>query len=465
MKPFLAPQAPAIDQSPDAQAIAQAHAQPESDRRLLLFDLALGGHHGSYIRHLLDYWVMAGETDSANSDAKSVGIDIVVSPDFFRVHSDVVEQVHRLSQFDIQLLTITESEAATLAPRNSSWQRLWRNIQEWQLLRHYATKQKSTSALLLYLDTCELPMALGLAAPCPVSGIYFRPTFHYARLASDQHAPSRWQTHWQTHWQTQRQQWLLHRLLHHPQLQTLLCLDPFAAAELAQIPHPAEVAYLPDPVQFRPSPEAALQHLRSRLGIDPHRRVLLLFGALDGRKGIDQLLAAIALLPASQCESLCLLLVGGTSAREQERIRAKSMEVRQTHPIQLIEDYRFVAEAEVPAYFQLADLVLAPYQRHVGMSGILLLAAAAGKPVLSSNYGLMGELVRRHQLGIAVDSTQPWAIAQGLLHSLQTPLEELGDRTQMQQWAAQNSTDAYAATVFRALGLEFEGAIAQGAPV
>ena len=101
------------------------------------------------------------------------------------------------------------------------------------------------------------------------------------------------------------------------------------------------------------------------------------------------------------------------------------------------------------AYFQIADVVLAPYQRHVGMSGILLLAAAANKPVLCSNYGLMGEMVRRYHLGLTVDSSQPQEIAKGLIKFLEisNPLE-LCDPLPMQNWVKQNSASEFSRIIF-----------------
>ena len=147
-------------------------------------------------------------------------------------------------------------------------------------------------------------------------------------------------------------------------------------------------------------------------------------------------------------------LVGKTNATEQSMIQQKIVALRQTCPIQLVECYEFVPENEVPTFFQLADVVLATYQRHVGMSGILLLAAAAGTPVLSSDYGLMGELVRVYQLGLAVDSTMPAEITKGLSRYLLESPETLGDRTQMKLFAEQNSVDRYTRTIFQHLYLD-----------
>jgi glycosyltransferase involved in cell wall biosynthesis len=119
--------------------------------------------------------------------------------------------------------------------------------------------------------------------------------------------------------------------------------------------------------------------------------------------------------------------------------------------VQIIHVEDYVPESDIPHYFQLSDVVLAIYQRHVGMSGILVRAAIAQKPVLSSNYGLMGAVTKRHQLGKTIDSTQPSEIAHGIGELLVTPLKTVGDRNLMQKFGEQNSPARFAQTVFRSI--------------
>ena len=47
---------------------------------------------------------------------------------------------------------------------------------------------------------------------------------------------------------------------------------------------------------------------------------------------------------------------------------------------------RFIADAELPAYFRRADLVVLPY-REIDQSGVLFTALAFGKPLLLSDVG------------------------------------------------------------------------------
>lgn len=407
-------------------------AKSSKQRRLMLFDLALGGHHGNYIKHLIDYWCQHNLAGN---------LDIVVLPEFLQVHREVTETISRYQQPQVNLIAIAKQEAAALNSRKSSLSRIIRNFQEWELYCHYAVSLQATHSLIMYLDTCEMPLTVAQSSPCPFSGVYFRPTFHYERFLN-------YKASWQDKLQQIREKLTLSRILRHPQLKNVFCLDPYAVDEIAKFSAPTNVVYLPDPVTVENLTSNDVFDLKRNLGIEDHRQVFLLFGALGGRKGIYQLLDAIAELSSDLCQKLCLLLVGGNNVDEQTTIKAKLKLICQGKPVQIIERFEFIREPEVPTYFQVADVVLSTYQRHVGMSGILLLAAAAGKPVLSSNYGLMGKIVEQHQLGLSVDSSIPSEIAQGLTKFLLCSPQNIGNREKMLAFAQQNSAKKYVKVIF-----------------
>lgn len=405
-----------------------------SERKLMLFDLSIRGHHPGYIQHLVRYWC----------DKELPGrLDIVVSPKFMQEHSDVVSLSPSCNQRNVNFIAIAPEEEAVLRARKNSINRTFRDFQEWHLFCKYANSLEATQCLIMYFDTCQLPLAFDAMRPnCPFSGIYFRPTFHYNEFAN--YVPA-----WKERTQQWREKLVLSRVLNHPQLQTLFCLDPFAVKHIDKPQNRVRSVHLPDPVQTYSNIKFPIEKLREKLGIHSDRQVFLLFGALTERKGVHQLLEAILTLSPTLCQKLCLLLVG--ESRIEASLKSKIAELCQSRSIQIIGRYEFIPEQDVQAYFQLADVVLAPYQRHVGMSGILLLAAAAQKPVLSSNYGLMGEIVQRYNLGLTVDSTVPSEIAKGLTRFLLESPEEWCDRTKMKSFAEQNSAERFASVIFQYL--------------
>lgn len=403
----------------------------DSDRKLLLFDLFFTGHHAGYILHLVKYW----------SEQKLPGsLDVLVTPKFLELHPDVADIALEDEENNINFVAISPEEEALLKFEDSSLNRIVRSFQEWNLLCKYAKQLQATQCFLMYFDSILLSLALRGKPPCPLSGIYFRPIFHYAGFA--EFTPSRHELILQ-----QRDKIFLSRLLQNSNFQTLFCLDPFAAERISKFKGNVKAIYLPDPVEIYSNSDTQSEKLRQSLGINPGRKVFLMFGVLQKRKGIYQLLDAIELLPSHLCQKLCLLLVGPIGS--ELLIKTRSRELCDALPIQVISHEQFVPDQEIQPYFQVADVILAPYIRHIGMSAILVRAAAAQKPVLASNYGLMGQMVKHHKLGITVDSSVPSEIARGLTQFLVSPSTEFCDFSSMKSFAEQNSAENYAKTIFQ----------------
>ncbi len=406
---------------------------------ILLFDLETGGHHSSYIRHLVNYCC----------DKKlPINLDIVVSPKFIDEHADVVEIPINRNQSQIRFISITGEEYTNLLNAGSLLQKIFR---EWKLYCQYARVLQATHCLLMYLDTLQLPIALGEQSPCPFSGIYFRPTFHYKDFNNYTFSVKDIFRGW-------RQKLILYRVLNNPQFHCLFCLDNLASKYIKKLHSPAEIVSLADPVKTYNSEQEKIEVLRQELGIGKDKKIFLLFGKITSRKGIYKLLDAIKILPEEACQKICLLLVGSIVQKDKILVQSQIEAISQSLPIEIITCDKFIAEEQVHLYFQLSDVILAPYQKHVGMSGILLLAAAAKKPVLASNYGLMGQLVRQNKLGIAVDSTSHKAIANSMTYFIdnQKNTGDIFDLKLMNDFVEQNSVDNFSHTLFKNICTEIK---------
>lgn len=411
------------------------HGEYDQERKLLLFELSTGGHYPGYILHLVQYWCEHNFTG---------WLDVVVSSKLLVQHQEVLESISGFHSENVNFVAITQEEEKALAPRTSSFTRTRRAFQEWQLVQRYTSLLKSTHCLLLYFDTRQLPLALGKRLSCPFSGIYFRPTIHYPSF--DDFTNS-----WKDQLQRYREWVLLSRILPHPQLKTLFCLDPFIVERLNQRNCGTQAIYLPDPVKIYADSQSRAEHLRQQLDIKSGRRVFLLMGALEARKGIYKVLEAIGLIPPELNQKLCLLMVGPLQPDDKLKVQVQITSLTYSTSAQIIIRDQFIPDSDVQPYFYATDVVLAPYQLHVGMSAILVRAAAAQKPLLSQSYGLMGEITRQYQLGITVDSSSANQIAQALIKFLTTPLTEIGDRTRMKTFADRNTAENFASTIFQHL--------------
>ncbi len=406
--------------------------QTANQQRLLLFDLDTRGHHPGYIQHLVRAWC---------EQARPGQLDVLVTPQFLEQHQDVVKTATRPN---VRFVAISAAEADALVAGeqlgDSFKGRIQRAFQDWQILRKYLITLQTTHCLIMYLDTILLRLALGTKFPCRFSSIYFRPIFHYGQF--DHFTPTRREQFWQL-----RDRVCLARLLQNPQLHSLFCLDPFAVEQINQANPQPKALYLIDPVYLhRPSPEQ-LQQLRQSLEIQPGRKAFLMFGVLAQRKGMFELLDAIAALPNEVCQTICLLLIGPLELENQAELEARLQRL-QTKPVQIIRRHDFILDRDIQLYFKIADVILAPYQRHIGMSAILVRAAAAGKPVLAADFGLMGQVARHHQLGITVDAMAPAELAQGILACLAPEFERCYSLEQMRQFAEQNQAEQFAQLIF-----------------
>jgi glycosyltransferase involved in cell wall biosynthesis len=414
--------------------------------RLLLFELDVRGHHPGYLQHLVQYWCqqeLGGQ------------LDIVVSNQFVVQHQQIVELAATAPQGNVRFVAITMAEERDLfdpAALESSFKgRIQRAFQEWRLLRKYTKLLKTDHCFVMYLDTLLLRLSLlpklpfGLKSlPCAMSAIYFRPILHYGNFPS--YVPEGRESVW--YW---RDRICLSRLLRVPNLNTLFCLDGFAAEHINQVYGTNQAVHLADPVQIYPVSPTAVSELRQRLGVDPQRQVFLLFGALSERKGWQQVLDALTHLPADLCQQISLLFIGPIAAPEKAILQQQIAALTAALPIQIITEHQFIPDTAIQPYFHLADVILAPYQRHIGMSAILVRAAAAEKPVIASDFGLMGEVTRRYGLGLAIEASHPAQIAAGMQRCLWEGADQVGDRLGMRAFAAQNTAKRFASQIFQCL--------------
>jgi glycosyltransferase involved in cell wall biosynthesis len=82
---------------------------------------------------------------------------------------------------------------------------------------------------------------------------------------------------------------------------------------------------------------------------------------------------------------------------------------------------RYVSDAELPAYFRRADLLVLPH-REVDVSGVLFAGLAFGKPMVLSDVGGFREVVEEHGAGRLAEP-RPDALAAAIGELLADPAE------------------------------------------
>jgi glycosyltransferase involved in cell wall biosynthesis len=182
------------------------------------------------------------------------------------------------------------------------------------------------------------------------------------------------------------------RLVKRPEMRRVMLIDEGLSKQLSDIPTSVshKIAYLADPADARQMPYDSARH---SLGIPHDAFVVLMFGAISQRKGIDTLIAALR-SPAIDGRAMGLI-VGepDQSARQAiEGLLEGSEETLKVVP-------RYVSEDEQAAYFSACDCVWLVYEDHLGMSGVQILAGMYGKAVIACNQGLIGRYTAEYSLG------------------------------------------------------------------
>lgn len=124
--------------------------------------------------------------------------------------------------------------------------------------------------------------------------------------------------------------------------------------------------------------------VRARHAPENNNPVVLMFGLMRPYKGIDVLLEAWRGVDGQAPIEDAELWLVGLPKMDISALRASAPRNVRFEP-------RFVADSEVPAYFERADLVVLPYLQ-ADQSGVLFTALAFSKPLLLSDVGGFPEI-------------------------------------------------------------------------
>lgn len=178
--------------------------------------------------------------------------------------------------------------------------------------------------------------------------------------------------------------------------------------------HIATVPCGVDTAEFAPADRA---EARRKLGLAPHEFVVLQLGRLVPRKGIDNVIRAVAQLPASM--QARLVVVGGESREPDEHATPEIARLRAVaHACGVADRVRFLGHRqrhELADCYNAADVfVTTPWYEPFGITP--LEAMACGTPVIGSRVGGIQHTVVDGVTGCLVPPHDPDALAERLAH-------------------------------------------------
>lgn len=366
-------------------------------KHILIFEPQIEGHHLTWLAALCEDFLSAGYTLSLALDTR----ENIAQERLLAINSTLLDNVNILPTFTPKGTWIQRDALHTLAHcfKQSGAERLFvNNLDEF-------TSKLFRRALF------------GLRPPSilksKISGIYHRPR------------PLDFS---QTSLNNQLKRCGLKRLCREGWFDTIFLLDEHTLENIPQNTFlGTHFSWLPDPgISNISTPQ---HEARKSLGIPQDRIVFLNYGVAARRKGLHLALKALQHLP----EDRFFLLSAGRLGDDREVLNGmKQLEAKGCAKAL---NYYVSPEEEVLA-FCAADMVLLPYISHFGLASVLARAISARRPVIASDYHLLGMRVKRYGLGLTFKNES--------VEDLRRVLEEVLEHPEKHLTAYHGGLEAYA---------------------
>jgi len=169
--------------------------------------------------------------------------------------------------------------------------------------------------------------------------------------------------------------------------------------------------------RFKPS-STARDSVRKKLGIDPEAIVIVTVRRLVYKNGIDTLIES-ARIALKQNPRLVFLAVG--TGPDRDDVQAKIQQLGISGEFKLA---GFVSDADLPAYYNAADVFVLPSKSGEGLPLVALEAMSTGLPVIATNVGGIRE-VMTGSCGKLIPADEPEQMADAIIEFSKMGLSEV----------------------------------------
>ncbi len=187
-----------------------------------------------------------------------------------------------------------------------------------------------------------------------------------------------------------------------------ILLSDSVVKDLLSFKKSAKYKVLPHPVYSKFGEQVDKSSARDFLKIKDDK-LILFFGLIRDYKGLDTLLNAMPILKNNGIK----LIVAGEFYSNKEKYLKLIEELQISDSVYLHDE--FIPSSEVKYYFSACDAVILPY-RDATQSGIVQVAINFKKPMIATNVGGLGEVVRNGETGYVVEKENPARLAEAILN-------------------------------------------------
>ena len=359
---------------------------------ILLIEPFVGGHHGFYLQWIVQALVARGH-----------GVTIATFEG--SLHHPTLQAI--LSTHDENISFITHAPCDFDASNQSLFKMIRKMIKFRGIFRNFYQQAiqngKVDFVMVPYLDYCTYAFAT-LGSPfnnTTWAGLVMRTGFHH----------SEWGVKAPVSRTDIPKKLLFFRLLRNPFLRALFTIDLTLKeyTENLSPPQSSRLVYIPDMTETKRS--MSREEARQALGIPENGILILVYGLLTLRKGIETLAASTEdnNFPAGG-----QLLFAGKQDEDVVSFLNSPLGVRLKTGGRFHQLNHHLNTAEENMVFSAADVVWLGYQGHYHMSGVLVQAGVMRLPVLACEEGLIGWLTKRFTSGLVVSTSSPSAIAKAI---------------------------------------------------
>ncbi len=220
-----------------------------------------------------------------------------------------------------------------------------------------------------------------------------------------------------------RKKFQMYFFLRNKSIKNVYILNDNLSANLLNSEFKDVFRFLPDPIRERNYQKI---NIRQKYNINENKQILLMVGGIQKRKNIMNIIKAVEALEETVKEKICLLILGKSeSSLIQKEIEE---EIKKIEHCQIVFKNCFIDNNEFESAIEESKILFTIYSDFYCSSGILGNGAKHNKFIIGSNFGVIGNYIKKYNLGETTNPNDIYAISSAIKNGLMLPKDFEGHR-------------------------------------